>query len=263
MNETSMNVVSDILDSFQMNELHELFSEQIDNPSENYINPVINHFQPLYRNYMMLNDMKDDDIEEIKAARSKFLDICILIINMIEEKFNISIDEEYLNDNANDLPGICLALYSFFIIDFYNNVYEIIRNYLEKNLIELYDIFQENILKKDSVTISNRKNLFSEQMSIIVSNIYDITDYIFTLLDDETALENLDEGCIPAIIIKRLYEKAHMTGSFVRVIADIYKTNTALKSKVCFDIIYKIKDGEIKDIFAMLSDDSDKTEDNE
>ena len=88
MNETSMNVVSDILDSFQMNELHELFSEQIDNPSENYINPVINHFQPLYRNYMMLNDM-NDDIEEIKAARSKFLDICILIINMIEEKLSL------------------------------------------------------------------------------------------------------------------------------------------------------------------------------
>lgn len=244
-----------------MNELHGLFSEQIDNPEENYISPVINHFQPLYRNYMLLDDMKNEDIEDIKAARNKFLDVCKMVINMIEDKFNISIDEEYLNDNTKDLPGICLALYSFFVIDFYNNVYEIIRNYLEKNLVELYDTFQENTFnKKDSVTVSNRKQMFSEEMSVLASNIYDVTDYILTLLDDESALEYLDEGCIPAIIIKKLYEKSCMQGTFIRIIADIYKTNTELKSKVCFDILYKIKDGEIQDLFAMLSDESDSSD---
>jgi hypothetical protein len=256
MNETVLGVVSDIMNSFDMPELYELFREQIENPEEFYTGPVIDHFQPLYRNYKMLDDIEDDDADDIRDARERFYEICIMIINMITKKFDIDIDPEYLNDSRKDVPGICLALYSFFVLDFYNNIYEILKNYLVRNIFSIYDTFKENIDNKDCVTMSNKK-YFSPEMSVIASNIYDITDYIFTLLDAESALEYLDEGYIPCTILNHLYFYNYIDGNFVRTLADIYRDNTALKSKVCFNILYKIKDHTIDDVFELLKENDD------
>lgn len=251
MNEIMLDTISEIVGSMNIGELHTLFTEQIINEEEDYISPVFDQFQPIYRNFLALSEIKEEDQDDVQIAREQFFKICRSIINLITEKFNIIIDPDYLDDNTDKVPGLTLSLYTFFILDFYSVVYEMIRNYLAENLVELSETFKFNTQNKDAVSNAYRK-IFSEDMTNIVTNIYDISEYILSSLDPETVFEYLDEGYAPALILKVLYQKGVASGDFVRAFADIYKVNIPLKSKVCFDIINIIKTGQIKDIFKDL-----------
>ena len=231
-----------------------LFYEQIMNEDEDYTSPKIDHFTELYQNFSEI--FEDDTIpqDDLATVTDQFTQICCHIINYINEKFDTDIEVESLMDSSHNLPGITKAMYQFFIVEFYTNILSIMKNYISENLSSLYDNFSELNQKKDVMTGYFKKEL-SEEMSIIASNIYDVTDFIFTKLDGSTALTYCDKDNLAAAVIKKLLDEGNVSDDFLTAIADIYKNNVNLRSRIGFEIVFAIKNGEIKDLYKLPKND--------
>lgn len=227
-----------------------LFYEQIMNEDEDYTSPKIDHFTELYQSFSEI--FEDDTIpqDDLATVTDQFTQICCHIINYINEKFDTDIEVESLMDSSHNLPGITKAMYQFFIVEFYANILSIMKNYIIENLSSLYDNFSELNQKKDVMTGYFKKEL-SEEMSIIASNIYDVTDFIFTKLDGSTALTYCDKDNLAAAVIKKLLDEGNVSDDFLTAIADIYKNNVNLRSRIGFEIVFAIKNGEIKDLYKL------------
>ena len=231
-----------------------LFYEQIMNEDEDYTSPKIDHFTELYQSFSEI--FEDDTIpqDDLATVTDQFTQICCHIINYINEKFDTDIEVESIMDASHNLPGITKAMYQFFIIEFYANILSIMKNYISENLSSLYDNFSELNQKKDVMTGYFKKEL-SEEMSIIASNIYDVTDFIFTKLDGSTALTYCDKDNLAAAVIKKLLDEGNVSDDFLTAIADIYKNNVNLRSRIGFEIVFAIKNGEIKDLYKLPKND--------
>ena len=233
-----------------------LFYEQIMNEDEDYTSPKIDHFTELYQSFSEI--FEDDTIpqDDLATVTDQFTQICCHIINYINEKFDTDIEVESLMDSSHNLPGITKAMYQFFIVEFYANILSIMKNYISENLSSLYDNFSELNQKKDVMTGYFKKEL-SEEMSIIASNIYDVTDFIFTKLDGSTALTYCDKDNLAAAVIKKLLDEGNVSDDFLTAIADIYKNNVNLRSRIGFEIVFAIKNGEIKDLYKLPKNDQE------
>ena len=231
-----------------------LFYEQIMNEDEDYTSPKIDHFTELYQSFSEI--FEDDTIpqDDLATVTDQFTQICCHIINYINEKFDTDIEVESIMDASHNLPGITKAMYQFFIVEFYTNILSIMKNYISENLSSLYDNFSELNQKKDVMTGYFKKE-FSEEMSIIASNIYDVTDFIFTKLDGSTALTYCDKDNLAAAVIKKLLDEGNVSDDFLTAIADIYKNNVNLRSRIGFEIVFAIKNGEIKDLYKLPKND--------
>ena len=231
-----------------------LFYEQIMNEDEDYTSPKIDHFTELYQSFSEI--FEDDTIpqDDLATVTDQFTQICCHIINYINEKFDTDIEVESLMDSSHNLPGITKAMYQFFIVEFYANILSIMKNYISENISSLYDNFSELNQKKDVMTGYFKKEL-SEEMSIIASNIYDVTDFIFTKLDGSTALTYCDKDNLAAAVIKKLLDEGNISDDFLTAIADIYKNNVNLRSRIGFEIVFAIKNGEIKDLYKLPKND--------
>ena len=231
-----------------------LFYEQIMNEDEDYTSPKIDHFTELYQSFSEI--FEDDTIpqDDLATVTDQFTQICCHIINYINEKFDTDIEIESIMDASHNLPGITKAMYQFFIVEFYANILSIMKNYISENLSSLYDNFSELNQKKDVMTGYFKKEL-SEEMSIIASNIYDVTDFIFTKLDGSTALAYCDKDNLAAAVIKKLLDEGNISDDFLTAIADIYKNNVNLRSRIGFEIVFAIKNGEIKDLYKLPKND--------
>lgn len=231
-----------------------LFYEQIMNEDEDYTSPKIDHFTELYQSFSEI--FEDDTIpqDDLATVTDQFTQICCHIINYINEKFDTDIEVESIMDASHNLPGITKAMYQFFIVEFYANILSIMKNYISENLSSLYDNFSELNQKKDVMTGYFKKEL-SEEMSIIASNIYDVTDFIFTKLDGSTALTYCDKDNLAAAVIKKLLDEGNVSDDFLTTIADIYKNNVNLRSRIGFEIVFAIKNGEIKDLYKLPKND--------
>lgn len=225
-----------------------VFYEQINNEEEDYTSPKVDHFSDIYNEYMnLLNSDEDLPQDSVSEIVDQFTQICTHIINYINQEFNTDIEVNSLMDSSSNLPGITKAVYIFFIIDFYNNIYQILKNYINKHSDDLYTEFSELDQKKDVMTSSYKKNGFSNEISTIASNIYDITDYIFSKLDGGTALEYCEPDNLPAQVMKKLVKDSQMSDEYLVMIADIYKKNVNLRARICFEIVFAIKNGDIED----------------
>ena len=231
-----------------------LFYEQIMNEDEDYTSPKVDYFTELYQSFSEI--FEDDTIpqDDLATVTDQFTQICCHIINYINEKFDTDIEVESIMDASHNLPGITKAMYQFFIVEFYANILSIMKNYISENLSSLYDNFSELNQKKDVMTGYFKKEL-SEEMSIIASNIYDVTDFIFTKLDGSTALTYCDKDNLAAAVIKKLLDEGNISDDFLTAIADIYKNNVNLRSRIGFEIVFAIKNGEIKDLYKLPKND--------
>lgn len=243
----------------KLEDLHELmdeetnstvFYEQINNEDEDYTSPKIDHFSELYDSYTEV--MSDDSLSQdaVSEVTNQFTQICTHIVNYINDEFNTDIEFDSLMDNSHNVPGITKALYRFFVIDFYDNILSIMKNYVNVNSVTLYNEFSELNQKKDVVTQYYKKSLSSE-MSVIASNIYDITDFIFTKIDGDTALSYCDPDNLSAQVIRKLITENVISDEFITTIADIYKNNVNLRSRICFEILFAITTGEIQDPYKI------------
>lgn len=238
MREVSLSTVSDILDSFDVEEISKLLEEQI-MERENYAGTMVDQYQPLYYNYTKLIKSEDAEDEELLEGKNKFFQICYVILGLLRRKFNIELDSEWVADNLSELPAITLALYSFFIMDLYSNTFEVIKNYISKNYKELAMQFKDIARSQ----MSDAGMDITPEAKIIMANIYDISTFILSNLSSDNVTKYLDKGYIPMIVIDQLIKKGVINGDFVLAIANIFNSNISFKSQIGFDLIYMIRTG--------------------
>lgn len=233
-----------------------VFYEQIKNEDEDYTSPKVDHFSDLFSDYTdLLNSDEDYPQDSINEIINRFTQICTHIINYINLEFNTDVEVGTILDSSGNLPGITKAMYHFFIISLYDNITQILKNYVNKHSEELYEEFSELEQKKDVMTTYYKKG-FSNEISVIASNIYDITDYIFSKLDGRIALDYCNDDNIASKVIKKMIDDTQLSDEYLTVIADIYKNNTNLRSRVCFELIFAIKNGDIVDKFKQINIDT-------
>lgn len=247
MNDDILIEVSDILQTFNIAEVSLIIKEQI-NGDDEFINYAVNHFRPLYFNYAKITKY-DIDEETKQEAEDKFFPICEVFIEEISSKFGIEIDRQWLSISYNThVPALTLALYSVFVLDLVNNVYDVVKNYIERNARLVYETFEDMKNKKDASTLVNKKN-FSPEMTVIISNIYDITKWIFMNINEDDFFEYSDKDQIPLKLLKPLFEEGYLGGDFVGVISEMLEKNVTFNSLMGSRFVIETRTDGIKDFF--------------
>ena len=176
--------------------------------------------------------------------------------NLIQKCNNIQTDISSFDDSSMLIdPSFNIAgNYTNYITSVLTSILSIMKNYINENSTSLYENFSELNQKKDVMITYYKKNL-SDEMATIAANIYDVTDFIFTKLDGSTALSYCDKENLAAAVIKKLLDESIISNDFLTAIADIYKNNVNLRSRVCFDIVFSIKNNDIKDPYKLPKND--------
>ena len=239
-NPDTMVEVANILESFDEDNLREIFKAQILN-NDGYTDMQINHLTPLYSSYQRVMNLENIDEDDVEKIRLRFQSLCMSIINFICAKFNIEIDTNWIESNYGKLPALTMCLYQFFILDIFYVILKALNNYISKNIDDLFNAFADTIQSKDVSTTTNLK-IMNPKYAAIVSSMYDVTDYAFTMMDSETIFEYIDNKYIPGAVLRSLMENGNLTGDIAHSFANIYKDNLALRSKITFELIYKIKE---------------------
>lgn len=239
-NPDTMMEVANILESFDEKNLRDIFKAQIIS-NDDYTGIQINHLAPLYSSYQRALKIEDVDEDDIMQIRIKFQNICIMVIEFICSKFNIEVDSNWIEMNLNKLPAITMCLYQFFILDIFNIILKSLENYICTNTNALYEVFSGNSEFKDVSTVTNMKTM-DPMWATLASSMYDVTDYVFSMMDSEEFLSSLGLEYTPKLVMEEMMNQGYLSGDFENTFANIYKDNLALRSKISFELIYKIKE---------------------
>jgi len=239
-NPDTMMEVANILESFDEENLYEIFKSQITS-DDGYTDLQINHLMPLYNSYQRVMNLAGIDEDDKEVIRTRFQNVCLSIINFICSKFGIEIDMNWVETNYGKLPALTMCLYQFFVLDIFYVILKSLNNYISKNIDDLFNAFADSIQSKDVSTATNMK-ILDPKYAAIVSSMYDVTDYTFTMMDSESIFEYIDNKYVPGAVLRNLMDSGVLTGDFANVFANIYKENLALRSKITFELIFKIKE---------------------
>ena len=114
--EYSMDGIEDLLNFFDLKETEKVIRTQILN-SEYGITEVVDYYRPYYAKYQEIQVDIDAGITEdiVRECKQKAKLIALMFISAISEKFNLSVDEDWLDEMPeNELQAVTLVLYSFF-----------------------------------------------------------------------------------------------------------------------------------------------------
>ena len=81
MKQTVIYEVSEILDTFNLEEITKLLQNQID--SNDNVGTPVDHFKPLYYKYQSIMNTEDNTDEVKEQAKTKFMDICNIFLSLI------------------------------------------------------------------------------------------------------------------------------------------------------------------------------------
>ena len=238
VNPDTLQEVSNILDDFDEATLTDLFKSQI-LQEESYISIPVNHFEPLYKSYRTAMDIKYADEDDIAEVKARFQNICVAIIQFIEEKYSISVDMDWIESQFGKLPAITKALYYFFVLDIFYVIVGVLNNYIHRHAHELFEAFKDVSNKRDVTTITKMKTM-SPEYAVIASSLFDVTDYVFSMLDNEVLFDYINTDYLPATAIRGLMNEGAISGDFTRRIADIYKESYELRTKVYVELNFRI-----------------------
>lgn len=233
MNKDILIERSEILEAFNLDEFAILIDEQIGKGSTDYSCPL-DHFKPIYYRYRQLKDMDmnsdlSDDLEQ------KFTEFCLEIIKRIQNAFNITLSDAWIDIHISDIPAITLVLYSFFILELTKNIEDAIQRFISLNVENLYPIFEDRKGKKDASTNMYMKSMSSEK-ALLMANIYDVATHVVETMTEEEFLQYLPEGYVPKEVLQKLFDDGTITGEFMDQIREIFSSSIELKSMICFNI---------------------------
>lgn len=252
MKDQSIAELSEIVDTFNLAEIRKIVESQVFNESVDVISgAVVDQFTPIYDRYRGLLEGNDNP-DILFEARNRFINVCIVFLKAIEERYAIAVDQEWLQSHINDIPALTQALYSFFVLDHQSNVVEALYNYIIIHLDDLYTIFEGKKQKKDAATLSLRK-MYADQYAVIIANIYDICAYIFDSgFRYVTDFFNcMNQDYIHLALIKELYEKDVLTSvqsddgihdiDFIDQLGEIFSTNVTYKGIIAFLVVNRLQ----------------------
>lgn len=245
MDNYNLTEADDILDYFDIDRMTEIVNDQIINATDySTCGVVIDYLKPLYAKYKSIQPDLELNIDAAKYGdcTEKFNIIVLLFADAICNKFDIVIDEFWL-DNASDDDKflMILYLYSLFVIDFRTVLTDICINYIDKNYETLGDMLDTEKTQKSATYNSLLSITNNPKLSIIGSNIFDVIYYIFDTLDMDTLFEYMPEDYLPMNELKTYFEDGIIGGEIYSKILAYVKSNSTLRSAMAFDIISYIR----------------------
>lgn len=237
LEESDLIEVSDIMDYFDIEEITQNVSRQVTNEDglDGTGELIVDYLSPIYYKYESI--VKDESLtieEELRMmARERFYEICRQIIRFISDKYDLEVADDYLSEHDSMIPAITLALYSFFVLHYTKNLYAVIKNYIDKHVDSIVETFQDMKSKKDATTLINKKRM-SDEEALIISNIYNISEWVLQQLDEEGFLELGEPEYLPGKLIRAMYEEGNLSGEFMDKICSEFHSNVNLKSNIGF-----------------------------
>ena len=235
--------VEELLDYFNIEKTRALINEQLDADITTPGGRLTDHLQPLWSRYSSLeHDHANLDPDTYAEIKNKFDSICLMFVEYICKKFDISVDEGWLeNLNRSEVHGLAVMLYSFFVIDIENLILEVLIKYIDKNLDILVEQFGDNLKsRKDAAYISLKKTVEPEY-AVIGACVFDVCFWIIDQMSENEFFDYIDGDYIPLSYIKGWFDDSHLSGDFMQRIYDLFKNTGDWKSRICFNIITNIR----------------------
>ena len=244
MAQTAYLDISEVLEAFDPEDVRTMIQDQLALLDDDACEIMTDNFKMLYVKYASLTQQQSEIGPDMyQEAQERFFHICEIFIEEISKKLGFTIDHDYLNDNMANIPAMTLPIYLFFVLDLRSNVTNVLLSFIYRNTETLWETFKDRMQKHDSVTAVNRTSVDDQTMALIASNIYDVVNWCMTQMNTEMFMENMEHGYVALDPIKAMIEQGAIIGmeSFVDTLKDILTENIALKARICFDIICRIK----------------------
>ena len=226
--------VAEILETFDLEEISELLRKQVE--LKDGVSQSTDYFRPIYIKYRAIMDSEDNPEDVKDVATERFNLICKLFLQILCEKFNLSIDPEWVDENIDQLPALVVAIYCFFVKDLSVNLQEVFIRYIKTNKQSIFDVFEDRKVKKDASSLINKRN-FSIELAVILANVYVTSSWIIQQLSEESFMNYMNDDYGPLSILKDLMEDGIIVGEFMDIVGDIYESNLNLKSEVCLNVL--------------------------
>ena len=234
--------VADFVRELDIVELENILTQQI--LSQDIVSAFEkDNFMPLYSQYRQV--MKDNDVDEDykKMTKERFYQICVTFAESVSKKFELSYDADYYADHRNDFMGVAFSMYRFFILDLFEHVKGVAKEYIEEHLDDLADMFEDLKNKRDAATISNKKYVPLDY-HVVVSNMPDAISWALSQMSEEMFLDYCDKEDAVVENINTLYENGRLSGQFMSVLIDMYRDNVEFRSKLVFDLTFSLDFGK-------------------
>lgn len=232
--------LSDVIETFDVRENQRLLDAQLEDLHNDSCERFIDNFKMLYTRFASISKQEPRDPEVYEEAKDLFYDIASMYVDRIADEFNMTVDDQFIQDNWEDLPSIALQFYLFFVLDFKSNLYHVLLNFISAHTKDIAAQFEEQRSRKDSVTEVNR-SMDDPDVALIASNIYDVVDWVMEQLEPDLFFDQMEKGYVALAPMKQMYDEGTIDGSFLPTIAELLKENIALKGRICFDIICRLK----------------------
>lgn len=167
--------------------IDEEIKEQVENPFESKINFLDDYFE----DYDVLYEQYEENPDMMNTLNSDATNFCLEVINLIDEKYGLDVDEESLSELGIDkLKAITYSLYEFFVVNYSKNLKKFFVKYIMNNSEEIYNVLSNVQSKNDVFTVSYKQKLSDEKIAVILSNLKTVIEYVNSL--DLEPLEVMD-----------------------------------------------------------------------
>lgn len=209
--ETEMIILPQIKD-LHRSLLEEEINEQLKNPFDSKVN-FIETFNQQLEEIKDDEDLSEDDRKKIDQEAISFY---TGVIKRIDEQFFLQCAIDNIAEKGvEEIQDICEAMYSFFVLKRKKNIKNIMLNYILENSESICNAL-DYLKKKTDVTSANSKNFVNDDnLSIIVSNLQTVLQYIKSLDNDMLdMIEYLDLENFNNAIVAEMMEDCTIVSSF-------------------------------------------------
>ena len=254
----AISEASEIIETFNEDEIRLLVRSQIMCDAADLAgSSTVDQFSKIYDRYQGLvegdsNGYVNDDL--VQDATARFMNVCEIFLDLIQEKYAVTLDQNWKDMYPGQVIAATKAIYNFFVVYHASNVTEALYTYIVMHMEELYNTFENEKFRKDASTLTNRKE-YSQEIAVILSNIYDVCSYVyvngFKTYDDFFACINPDDQYMN--IVKSLFDANVLYGvtddsddiitedTFLDRYQNIFNTNVSYKGTICFNVADMIK----------------------
>ena len=255
----TMTSVSDLLESFDLEEIQSIVEAQIVNPRYDMLgDSSVDQFTPIVNAFTAaINAAGDDD--DVKVLSERLTSTCHIFLDAIQERYAICLDDEKREAEDTDIVEVVSNLYNVFVLNNLLHVEDVLYAYIVKNRESIIATFEDAKAKKDASSAAKRRH-YSDDDAVILAQIHDIGAWVLENMnvDDFFEYSDLEEEHLKYIY--DMYEAGYFTGltegdppvvsDFVDRLAYRYKSDITFKGTLCTNLLERLgrvfpRDGEV------------------
>ena len=192
--------------------INESIRDQIESPGESRVNFIDEYFEKV-------NDMlaaTEENPESHQIIVSDAVKFCVEVLRLIDEKFDIDLDEESLLDNdLDEIKSLTYAAYDFFVIHYFKNVKKFFVKYIILHMDDIDDVLADMKDRNDVVSNSLKNKLTDPRMVTILSNLKSAIEYIDSLdLDGYAILDVFNQDKYEIFILNSALNRNLISPAF-------------------------------------------------